>query len=430
MMRALEWDDSRAKYPNLWHDGLPVRLLTFDSVGQRLRLGDLIAVYYPASQKHPQRAERFVGIVRVEGLSRSHSSRHVWVDVSAAHRFQPPLDLGEGPRRVFLCCDPEWPDREVGLFRQVFDAAVAAEWKPTPEEQEQAPAGPVRKERTAPAMPETVGRVFAGVDFSGDMRDPKDRTWLALLSLEDDALRVIRLEPTGRSGLQACLRDGDAVLQRVEAVGLDFAFGVPMEFASSLLGGALPEEGWWGLAKRLEKMSRPEFLGAMQDFLQQQGELQRHTDVKTGAYSPLHRGKEDTGAMCYQGIRMIAEERSRYAVRPFETAQGRLLVEVYPPGLAHRLLGTKKPSARALLDSLAGQEHLPVRMNEHFRARCVSNRDALDAVLAARCATEAVLSGEVEREPDELAPGEGDRLRWEGWIYGSTVSVSAPAGDD
>ena len=146
------------------------------------------------------------------------------------------------------------------------------------------------------------------MDFNGDMRDPRDRTWLALLGLQEDHLRVVRLDPTGRSGLQACLRDADPILQRAEAVGMDFAFGLPLSFASSLLGGEFPDEGWWALAKRLEKMSRPEFLGAVQDFLQESGELHRHTDEKTGAHSPLHQGKEDTGAMCYHGIRIIAEE--------------------------------------------------------------------------------------------------------------------------
>ena len=37
----------------------------------------------------------------------------------------------------------------------------------------------------------------------------------------------------------------------------------------------------------------------------------------------------------------------------------------------------------------------------------------------------AVLSGESEKNPDELAPGEGERLRLEGWIYG----LAEPAGE-
>jgi hypothetical protein len=37
----------------------------------------------------------------------------------------------------------------------------------------------------------------------------------------------VRLEPTGRGGLQSRLRDADTDLQRVLAFGLDFPFGLP-----------------------------------------------------------------------------------------------------------------------------------------------------------------------------------------------------------
>ena len=35
----------------------------------------------------------------------------------------------------------------------------------------------------------------------------------------------------------------------------------------SLLGGAFPDEGWWALARRLERLTRPEFLVAVEEFL-------------------------------------------------------------------------------------------------------------------------------------------------------------------
>ena len=117
MFRALEWDDPRAKYPNVWHEGMPCHVLAFDSVAGRLRLGDLIAVFYPASQRHAERADRFLGLSRVTGLRRAHDAGFAWVDLETAHRFSAPLDVGEAPRRVFLCCDPGWPEQEVELFR-------------------------------------------------------------------------------------------------------------------------------------------------------------------------------------------------------------------------------------------------------------------------------------------------------------------------
>ena len=39
MIRALEWDDTRARYPNIWREGMPRNILAYDSVTSRLRLG-------------------------------------------------------------------------------------------------------------------------------------------------------------------------------------------------------------------------------------------------------------------------------------------------------------------------------------------------------------------------------------------------------
>ncbi len=140
IIRAMEWDDTKARYPNIWRDGMPCHILAFDTVAERLRLGDLVAVYNPQSQRHPQRSDRFAGLARVVGLRRSHDPALFWVDLETAHRFDPPLDLGEAPRRVFVCCDPGWPAREVALFRRVFAAAVHAGWAPSGEDSEESPA--------------------------------------------------------------------------------------------------------------------------------------------------------------------------------------------------------------------------------------------------------------------------------------------------
>ncbi len=72
----------------------------------------------------------------------------------------------------------------------------------------------------------------------------------------------------------------------------------------------------------------------------------------------------------------------------------------------------------AIVTALSRAEHLPVDVGPAFLRRCLARRDALDAVAAARCAAIAVLSGETDRTPEELAPGQGERVRREGWIYG------------
>ena len=471
MMRVREWDD-RAQYPNIWNDGMPCQVLAVDRVAGRLRLGDLIAVFYPSSRRHPERSGRFVGISRVTGLRAAAQHDCAWIDLATAHRFAPPLDLGRQPARVFLCCDPGWSGAEQALFADVFAAAVAAGWQPLPGELEQAdaparpepkqplvatPAPPEPKQSlVAPAAPlepvesaqvesaEEVtpvgavttssaahsgdvepaagGRLFGGVDYSGDMRDPRNATWLATLELAGERLRVKRLEPTGRSGLEGYLRNPDSSLMHVEAIGLDFPFGLPLSFAERLLGGPFPHEGWWALAKRLERLTRPEYLTHVHEFRESEGEARRLTDERAGAHSPLHRVGPDLGSRAFHGIRMIAEDRSRFAMRPFESAQGKLLLEVYPEAVAQRLAAqdddSRRRNLKRLVEGLGTLDYLPVDLQASFGRSCATHRDALDAVIAARCAAVAVISGEAERSPEELAPGDGARVRCEGWIYG------------
>jgi hypothetical protein len=337
----------------------------------------------------------------------------------------------------------------VELFEKVFQAAIAEGWTPTDQEQVGGAEKPVRERPAAEAAveePETPlappveeevpeepvvpvveeaipeGRLFGGVDLGGEMRDRRDGTWLALGVLVDEKFRIVRLEPTGRSGLQGYLRDPDRALMNAEAIGFNFPFALPGGFSEKLLKGPFPEEGWWGLARGLEKTSYPDYLVALQEFREEHGEVLRWTDEKTGALSPLHRTGPDRGPMAYHGIRMIAEERSRYVIRPFESAQGRLLLEVYPGALV-RKLGLDEQVERvdrvaAILQALAKLEHLPVVLEGQTLARCRGRLDALEAVLAARCAAVAVLSGEADRSPEELAPDSVDRVRTEGWIYG------------
>jgi len=442
MIRAMEWDDQRARYPNIWYEGMPRNILAFDRVVSRLRIGDLIAIYYPASQKHSERAEKFLGLSRIIGLRLADQSGYAWIDLVTEHRFEPPLDLKQNPRRVFLCCDPAWPGPEVQLFRDVFEAAIGAGWKPraddaeaaagapigiagAQEEAEQPPeAEPTPAPAPTPALePQPGDRFFAGVGYGGDMRDPRDATWLAILLLRDDRLNILRVEATGRHGLQNYLRDPDRSLMNVEAIGLDFPFGLPIAFAESILGCAYPEEGWWALAKKLEKMSLPDYLVALQEFRDESGELKRLTDENCEAPSPLQRSNPDLGSMTYHGIRMIAEGRSRFAVRPFESAQGKRLLEVYPGGLVKKLgisEGSVGPRAqnREILSALTSSEKLPLVAGEAEMRQCLGRRDALDAVIAARCAAIALLTGEADRNADELAADAGDQVRREGWIYG------------
>lgn len=437
--RALEWNDPRAKYPNLWREGMPVHLLEFDTVACRLRIGDLIAVYSPATPRHAERSGRYVGISRVIGLRRAHEESMYWVDLETAHRFREPVELGAAPRRVFLSADPGWQGPESGWFRELLDRAVgegyrirpeetdegAPSWRTPPEKKDATgipPAPPPEPRPSKPALIRTGGPLFAGVDYSGDMRDPKEATWLAVVELAGERLRVVRLEATGRHRLESLLRDPDSDLLRTEAMGFDFPFGLPVRFAESVLGGPFDEEGWWRLARKLGSMTRPEYLTAIQEYRTAHGEPLRFTDERARAFSPLHRVNPDLGPMTFHGIRMIAADRSRYAIRPFERAKGRRLLEVYPGAtvrslsLAGNATGTEKIAA--ILDALESLDAYPVEFHEGLRDRANNRRDALDAVVAARSAAMAVLSGEADTELDQLAGEEATRVRLEGWIYG------------
>jgi hypothetical protein len=117
---------------------------------------------------------------------------------------------------------------------------------------------------------------------------------------------------------------------------------------------------------------------------------------------------------------MIAEDRSRFAIRPFESAQGKLLLEVHPAGLVRRL-GLQQAMGNGrepVLSRIAQLPRWPVLVPAALRVSCLESAAALEAVLAARAAAIAVLRQETERKPEELAPERGEQVRLEGWIYG------------
>lgn len=414
MLRLVEWNDAKASHPHVWLNGMPLHVLALNRVAGRVRLGDLIAIYYPDSEQYPERANKFLGLSRVVGLRKSENPSHAWIDLETAHRIHKGLTLDQSPRLDFLCCDPEWPDLEVQLFQGVFDAAVADGWKPRSAEIAD----------TVPEVSETADRdrSFGGASYCGDMRDPQEETWLATVSLRDDRLRVTRLCATGRRGLQLYLTDPDQGLGPVEAVGLDFAFSFPVTFFGSAADEAGGKRDGWLMETEIKTLSRPDFLERVHDFRQAQGDLKRFTDESAQAPSPLQRDDRDLSSMTYHGVRMLAEGRSGYVVRPFESAEGKPLLEVYPGGVL-RKLGFITPDGKLeklakIVAKLGSLTHLPIDITPNFVQACKEKWSALDAVMAARTAASAMLSGEAQQAPEELAPDQAGQVRIEGWIYG------------
>lgn len=415
MLRVLEWSDPKAKYPNLWHDGMPVHVLAFDTVAKRLRLGDLVAVFHPAVQAGEKKHGAFLGLSRVIGLRKSYSDSQYWIDLETAHRLSKPLVPDRVPRRVFLCCDSEWPGPDVALFRQLFAAAVSDGWSPV--------AGDLAD--GGEAEPEEAGRMFCGAVLGGGLHDRSEHTWLATVRLTgtgNPGLRVIRLEATGRFGLAGLLQSPDKTLMASEGVGLCFPFGMPLRFVEAIHDGTYPVSGWRDLLRLVGQLSYPDFLEKIQEFHRDHGETLRYTDEKQAAGSPLRRDLPDLGSVTFHGMRMLAEERAGYAVRPFESGEGCLLFEVRPPlqdvGLDETTAGQVQAWSSGIRERLSRLSRLPVTLDEDAYRACRSGAAALKAVLAARQAASAVLSGEVTRAPEELDPGEADRILKEGWIYG------------
>ena len=88
ILRSMEWDDDKARYPNIWHSGMPRHVLAAERLAGRVRLGDLVAIYYPASRKHSDRSERYLGFCRVVGLRQAEGKDLAWLDLETAFRFQ------------------------------------------------------------------------------------------------------------------------------------------------------------------------------------------------------------------------------------------------------------------------------------------------------------------------------------------------------
>jgi hypothetical protein len=79
---------------------------------------------------------------------------------------------------------------------------------------------------------------------------------------------------------------------------------------------------------------------------------------------------------------------------------------------------TGRKGREKVVQGLAKLDTFPVSLGESFRKQCLQHRGALNAVIAARSCAMAVLTGEVDLPPEELAPEHADRVRREGWIYG------------
>jgi hypothetical protein len=267
-------------------------------------------------------------------------------------------------------------------------------------------------------------RHFGGADFSGARDDPRRGTWWALLELRGGVLRLKNVEPSGRAGLRSLLLDEAGPMGDAEAFGIDAPLSLPGAVAA-LVCGAVRPPSWAALVDRVASFDLAAFRAALAAARAKAGEARRMTDERCGAFSPLHAVNPDMRPMTFHAIRLAAELRPQWRVRPFDPPGARQLLEVYPGAAMRREIVPRGAGRERLASALRGLERLdrhPVVLGATLRGVCLGSRDAFDAVLAARAAAAAVLDGQASLAAAALAPGEGPRVAREGWIYGCSPS--------
>lgn len=292
--------------------------------------------------------------------------------------------------------------------------------------------------------------VIAGADFSAAKKIP-NATWLALGELEAGVLKITSLENTGSLALPAALSEAKgsgAVL-----CGLDFPFSYPLPFLE-FLGGQVPfpplETCTWlelasairnGGFENIETMAAKFAEGSKATG---KPEPLRLCDTLTvpRAKSPLHKINPGMLKMTFHGIETLLQLREfGFSVLPFEgtlpdrTTQNSV-IEVYPAatlralGIDHTLYkGKDCKRINAILEALQERKTQSPKLHSVKSPRlnyvslhlesvpaktAAASHDALDAVLAALAAAQALMN----RQAVACQPGlEPRSLALEGWIY-------------
>ena len=274
-----------------------------------------------------------------------------------------------------------------------------------------------------------------GIDYSGAKSDLN--TWVAQGRLTSDGALVFdSAQMRRRNDVTELL----ATTSTPAVAGIDFPFGVPLEFADFLNTSkglrSLPEA--WRIVSdlRLE-----DFNAARDAFVDRFGEPKRAGDAShfSESFSPLHKVNPNMIPMTYYGMQMMHElsqsQAERWLVPPLQAsadASGAVsgtavtLLETMP-GAFLKAIGTiykgyKKPKSlhdrderrNRILDDLSSKSGVALPNLSELRDDCLANDDCLDAVVAAVTAACWARNPERFRHPnaDELSAA-----RLEGWIY-------------
>ena len=270
-----------------------------------------------------------------------------------------------------------------------------------------------------------------GIDYSGAKSD--HNTWVAQGRLTSDGALVFdSAQMRRRNDVTKLL----ATTSTPAVAGIDFPFGVPLEFADFLntTGGirSMPEA--WRIVSDLRL---GDFNAARDAFVDRFGEPKRAGDEThfSESFSPLHKVNPNMIPMTYYGMQMMHElsksQVERWFVPPLQASSdasgtGVTLLETMP-GAFLKAIGTiykgyKKPKSlqhrderrNRILDDLSSKSGVALPNLSELRDDCLANDDCLDAVVAAVTAACWARNPERFRHPntDELSAA-----RLEGWIY-------------
>ena len=266
-----------------------------------------------------------------------------------------------------------------------------------------------------------------GVDFSGAKSDRN--TWATVARLEHPA--SLHLDSAQRIP-RADLYDLLVAVPTPAVAALDFPFGVPAQFASSIAAPPAPTD-MPDLWRAVQPMSAVDFIAARNTFVAAHGEPKRAGDLKyhRESYSPLHNVNPNMLPMTWHGIQLLhrwhQEHPRRWHVPPLPAPappeDAVTLLELMPGALLRALAlpfkGYKRGRDSAhrrtqILDNLAAASGVALPNLDSVRDDCLANDDCLDSVVAAVGAAMWAQDSSRFRHPtdDELPDA-----KLEGWIY-------------
>lgn len=252
---------------------------------------------------------------------------------------------------------------------------------------------------------------YGGVDFSG-AREPLSNLWSAVGIPRGERLEIVDLRPHAfREDLRGFVSGGwrefvdgpDRIVW-----GVDFPFGVPLEFCHKVGEGTD-----WRRAIRWVADRPPDEVKDEAGELQKTGRL---TDFG-GAMAPLDLRLYKQTVEGLSWLYELVEESGISVLPQHPTDSATVLIEVYPSDAARELglprrrspgkPGERKARAAAL------QTYVDF-MDPSLEALAVTLEDAWDATIACIC---AYLCREDLEQPGRARPGATDRIAMEGWIY-------------